>query len=402
MYARNAQFYDVVGKGLAALGYTGANALETYINDMFADKYNADATFAQMGFPLNPDIPLHPTYEQIEATIRPYSMAAYVDIDSDGPAKSTDGLSLKSGELPVFKHETGLNRKMLREKLLLMDSIGGSTPEIEEFVMQLLFNGLDDLIGGNYNTIQYQRHQIVSTGKLIIDATNNPYGLPLEIDWGVPVGNKTDSTWYAVAGDGTVTQDTAVTNGTVSPIDVMRKIRTNAELNDFAPAGHWECALETYNALVAMPYFRSMYVTSHYPGLTDAQNTKYAAAVDEDVVWQYIQSRVGRIEVIDATAAVEKIDPTTKKAAYTNLRSFKSGVLVYVPNGAIGDVQCGKPIFMETPGARTALYDGGRTLIRQVFNDENMNQTIKSEVQALCVPNKVRWMYYLTVDGSND
>jgi hypothetical protein len=143
-----------------------------------------------------------------------------------------------------------------------------------------------------------------------------------------------------------------------------------------------------------------MYVTSHYPGLTDAQNTKYAAAVDEDVVWQYIQSRVGRIEVIDATAAVEKIDPSTKKAAYTNLRSFKEGVLVYVPNGAIGDVQCGKPIFMETPGARTALYDGGRTLIRQVFNDENMNQTIKSEVQALVVPNKVRWMYYLTVKGA--
>lgn len=400
MYARNAQFYDVVGKGLAALGYTGVNALDIYIQDMFADKYNADATFSQMGFPLNPNIPLHPTYEQIEATIRPYTMAAYVDIDSDGPAKSTDGLSLKSGELPVFKHETGLNRKQLREKLLLMDSIGGSTPEIEEFVMQLLFNGLDDLIGGNYNTIQYQRHQIVSTGKLVIDATNNPYGLPLEIDWGVPASNKTTSTWYTVASDGTVTQASAVTNGTISPIDVMRKIRTNAELNDFAPAGHWECALETYNALVAMPYFRSMYVTSHYPGLTDAQNAKYAAAVDEDVVWQYIQSRVGRIEVIDATAAVEKIDPSTKKAAYTNLRSFKEGVLVYVPNGAIGDVQCGKPIFMETPGARTALYDGGRTLIRQVFNDENMNQTIKSEVQALVVPNKVRWMYYLTVKGA--
>jgi hypothetical protein len=399
MYVRNAQFYDVVGKGLASLGYTGANALDLYVQDMFADKYNADATFSQMGFPLNPDIPLHPTYEQIEATIRPYSMAAYVDIDSDGPAKSTDGLTLKSGELPVFKHETGLNRKMLREKLLLMDSIGGSIPEIEEFVLQLLFNGLDDLIGGNYNTVQYQRHQIVSTGKLVIDATNNPYGLPLEIDWGVPAAHKTTSTWYTVAGNGTVSEAANVTNGTISPIDVMRKIRTNAELNDFAPAGHWECALETYNALVAMPYFRSMYVTSHYPGLTDAQNSKYAAAVDEDVVWQYIQSRVGRIEVIDATASVEKIDPTTRKATFTNLRSFKDGVLVYVPDGAIGDVQCGKPIFMETPGARTALYDGGRTLIRQVFNDENMNQTIKSEVQALVVPNKVRWMYYLTVKG---
>lgn len=401
MYARTAEFYDVVGQGLASLGYRGANALETYIQDMFADKYNADATFSQVGFPLNPDIPLHPTYEQIEATIRPYTMAAYVDIDSDGPAKSTDGLTLKSGELPVFKHETGLNRKQLREKLLLMDSIGGSTPEIEDFIMQLLFNGLDDLLGGNYNTVLYQRHQVVSNyGRLIIDATNNPYGLPLEIDFGVPQNNLHTSAWYSVAGDGTVSETSAVTNGTISPVDVMRKIRQDAENNDFAPAGHWECSKATKEALISMPYFRQMYVMSIYPALTANQNSQYAKALEDDIVWRYIQSRVGRIESIDAVAAVEKIDPATKKAAYTNLKSFKDGVLVYVPDGAIGDVQCGRPVFMQTPGARTALYDGGRTLIRQVFNDENMNQTIKSEVQALVVPNKTRWMYYLTVQAS--
>jgi len=73
--------------------------------------------------------------------------------------------------------------------------------------------------------------------------------------------------------------------------------------------------------------------------------------------------------------------------------------MVYVPDGAIGDTQFGRPIYMETPGARTALYDGGRTLIRQVFNDENMIQTIKSEFTGLPVPNKTRWMYYLTVKG---
>ena len=84
---------------------------------------------------------------------------------------------------------------------------------------------------------------------------------------------------------------------------------------------------------------------------------------------------------------------------YTYMDSFNEGVLVYVPDGAIGDVQCGKPIYMETPGARVALYDGGRTLIRQVFEDETMTQVIKSEVTGLAVPNKVRWMYYLTVKG---
>ena len=32
-------------------------------------------------------------------------------------------------------------------------------------------------------------------------------------------------------------------------------------------------------------------------------------------------------------------------------------------------------------------------------DDETMTQVVKSEVTGLCVPNKVRWMYYLTVKG---
>lgn len=37
MYTRNKEFYDIVGKGLAALGYTGNKPLEAWINDMFAE-----------------------------------------------------------------------------------------------------------------------------------------------------------------------------------------------------------------------------------------------------------------------------------------------------------------------------------------------------------------------------
>ena len=153
MYARDKQFYDIVAKGLASMGYEGANAFGAYIQDMFAQKYNAEKTFAEAGFPLNPNIPINPTFEQIEATIRPYTMAGYVDIDSDGPTKSTDGMALKYGGIPTFKHEVVLSRKILREKMMLADAIGGSNAEIEDTVMELLFNGLDDLLGGNYNTM---------------------------------------------------------------------------------------------------------------------------------------------------------------------------------------------------------------------------------------------------------
>ena len=144
MYTRGKEFYDIVAKGLASMGYVdknGVSALTYFIQDMFADKYNAESTFAQMGFPLNPNLPIRPTYEQIEATIRPYTMGTYVDIDSDGNTKSTDGLSLKMGGIPTFKHEVVLSRKILREKMMLMDSIGGITPEIENTIMDLLFNG---------------------------------------------------------------------------------------------------------------------------------------------------------------------------------------------------------------------------------------------------------------------
>lgn len=401
MITRNKEFYDFVGKGLASLGYTGEKALEAWINDSFAEKYNAERTFSQMGFSLNPDIPINPTYEQLEATIRPYTMATYVDIDSDGATKSTDGLALKLGNLPTFKHEVVMSRKTLREKMLLANAIGGSTPEIEQTIMDLLFYGVDDLLGGNYNTFLYQRHQVVSNeGKLVINAVNNPLGIPLEVDFGVPKKNIKTSKWYTKSGENAA-EETNVTNGTIDPIKIMRDIRRHATEDDFAPAGHWEVDRVTWEDLLTLPYFRKMYVMYTRPDITDAGNiAAFGALVDDATIKSFIETRIGaEIRVIDSVSSVEKFDKSTGKMQYTNLRSFNEGVMVYVPNDALGDTQCGRPIYMETPGARVALYDGGRTMIRQIFNDENMIQVIKSEVTGLVVPNKVRWFYYLKIKG---
>lgn len=399
MFTRDANFYDLVGKGLNSLGYVGQGALQGFVDDFFAEKYNAETTFAELGFPMNPNLPINPTYEQIEATIRPYTMAGYVDIDSDGPSKSAEGISLKQGGLPTFKHEVTIDRKIMREKLMLAEAIGRTTSEIDNVMVKLLFKGIDDLLGGNYNTMMYQRHQIVSNyGKLVIDAKNNPYGLPLELDFGVKASHKKTSKWYTKDTSGNVTQETAVTNGTIDPIKVLRDVKRAAEENDGMPSCHWEISKTTYDDLMQMPYFRQMYVLSANPMITDPdQQLAYGNTIEEDVIFNYLQRRIGRIVVVDAVASVEKIDKATRTTKYETLKSFNEGVFVLVPDGEIGDVQCGRPVYMETPGSRSALYDGGRTLIRQVFNDENMIQTIKSEVTALCVPNKTRWFYYVTV-----
>lgn len=400
MYGRNKEFYDIVGKGLAALGYVSdkeGSALTKFMNDQFAEKYNADSYFGALGFSVNPNIPLNPTYEQIEATIRPYTMATYVDIDSDGATKSTDGMTLKMGTLPTFKHEVVLSRKILREKMLLMDRLGGADAEIENTVMELLFDGLDDLIGGNYNTIKHQRHQVVSTGKLVIDAKNNPLGIPLDIDFGVPSKNIKTSTWYKKTG--AVAQEEAV-GKTIIPLQLMKDVKRNAEQKDFAPLGHWEVSKTTWDDLLQMPYFRKMYVMATRPDITSAENVAaYGALLTDDVLKKFIEAQVGApIVVIDDISVVESFDKDSKSMKYNSIESFQEGVLVYVPND-LGDIQFGKPVYMETPGARVGLYDGGRTLIRQVFNDETMTQVVKSEVTGLVVPNKTRWHYYLKIKG---
>ena len=404
MYTRGKEFYDIVARGLNSMGYVDSgdrSAFDLWVNDMFAEKYNAEETFAQMGFPLNPNLPINPTYEQVEATIRPYTVAAYVDIDSDGPTKSTDGFLLKTGGLPTFKHEIVLNLKILREKMMFAKELGRTTPEMEQVVMQLLFNGVDDLLGGNYNTFRNQRNRIVSNkGKLVIDKTNNPFGVAIELDFGVPTKNIIDSKWYKRATNGTVTQNTTV-GKTIIPIEVMQDVKDNAEQVDFAGPGHWECSKKTWRTLAKLDYFRSAYVLHFRPDISDAgQQLAFGKTIADSALKAFIEDAIGAsIVVIDNKEFVEKFNPTTRKVETKEIPSFEDDVLVYVPDGAIGDVQCGKPIYMETPGARVSLYDGGRTLIRQVFNDENMVQVVKSEVTGLCVPNKTRHMYYLNIQG---
>ena len=398
---RTQEFENIVDRGLAALGFRNngnGTALTQYFKFMFEDKYNAQKTFAQEGFPVNPNIPLSATWEQINATVRPYTMATRVDIDSDGATKHTDGFTLKQGGLPTFKHEVPFDKKILRDKLLLAQELGGINQNIVDVVMQLMFLSSDSLIGGNYNTVLYMRDQIVSNqGKYILDATNNPLGIPLSITFDIPTKNKTTSAWYTEA-SGVYTQAADVTSGTIDPINVLRKVKRDAEDDDFCPMGHWEISKATRDALVSMKYWRDMYTAV---GHTDTTNLALLsqAAVDDDIM-AFIGRVIGApIVVKDHKAQVEKWDNANKQVVVTTVNSFADGVMVYVPDGAIGDVQFSKPLAIDMPGAQIGWYDGGRTLMRQLFEPKSMSMRIKSEFTGMVVPNKTQWMYYVTIKG---
>jgi hypothetical protein len=149
-----------------------------------------------------------------------------------------------------------------------------------------------------------------------------------------------------------------------------------------------------------MPFFREMFATVNRPDITkDTLRISWSNTVPKETIWNFIQEQIGRIEVVDKVGAIEFINPKTHKAQYHNIQAFREGVLVYVPNGEIGTVQSGKLVAIDDGSTRTAYYDGGRTMIREVRNGEKMTIKVKSESQTVCVPNLTRWFYYLNIMG---
>lgn len=411
MIAQTKEFYDLLGQGLAGLGFednSEASAFSQYIDTYFADKYNADATMATAGFPLNPNVKLSEFYEQIESSVRQYTIASHVDIDSDGPVKGHGEVTLGAGTIPTWKHKTLTGRKDMKDELRLADRLGGADAQIIDSFMNLFFDSTDKLIGGNHNTMLYLRNMIVSTGKVNIDANNNPAGIPLLIDFCKDYRTKhtTTSKWYTKSGDGTITQDEAVgASGAsgIDPIALMRRIRTNAQQGtDHLPkACHWECDFLTWEAILAMPYFRQYYTIATRPDISDATNQLiYGRTIDDDVFKGWFEKLIGsKIVVIDNIASIEKINETTHKTEFIDLRGFEEGTFALVPDGDLGDSQFASPFAIGSSASRVAYFDGGRTMIRTIFDDKHMTYTNNSEFTGLPIPNKTRWQYFLKVKG---
>ena len=286
-------------------------------------------TFAVLCCRVNPIFPCFLIQRQSRSTLFPYTMASYVDIDSDGPSKGVGEISLKMGTLPTFKHEFNLDRKTLREKMMLKEAIGDTNQSINDTILGLLYNANDTLIGGNYNTMKYQRNQVVSNEcKLIINKENNPMGYALQIDFGVDSKNKRVSKWYTKSGSGV----TAVTDlGTkVNPIAVLKDIKYNADNNDGMADGHFELSKKTWNNLMTLDYFRNMYSVAMRPDITDAANRlAYGKMVGDEDIRLFLEKVVGaEIRIIDDVSCVDKYNAETGKPEVARLDSFKEGVIV--------------------------------------------------------------------------
>lgn len=388
-------FYAMLSHGLASVGFAGDEAFNLWLDKAFANKYNAQS-YSQLGFRVRPDFKSE--YTQVEGLPSIHSIATYVDIDSQGMVKSIEGLKVDSGDIPVFKHELNLTRRLIEEQSKIVKRIGHIDDGVGRAILDLSYKGVDTLLGGNYNTIKRQRHQIVSTGKLTISKENNPLGIQVEYNFLKNYSkNIKTSKWYRISGS-SATQETPVTNGTVNPIKVVKDLIFDATYKDFAPKGHLEMSKRTWDILKDLPFFREMFVTFYRPDITDASIKKaYGNMVPDDKIKEFLEKSFdAKIVVIDSISRIEKFDKSTGELG-SYLNDFEDGVIAYVPDGEIGEIQFDQPMSLNSDATRVAYHDGGRTMLRFIHNDLNQRQTIESEVRALVVPDKARWMYILKI-----
>lgn len=388
MILRDANFYDLVARGLDGVGY------QEFVDTVFSDKYNAPQT---QGFRWDDEIQIDFEYKQLQTELGIYAMATYVDLDSPAPYRSTQGFELHTGSVPRFKSGFALNEKMIREQMILLDDFNGKmTANMQAALKRELFNSTDELIGGNYNTLTYQRHQAVSTGQFSILDKNNPQGIKnVSFNFRVPDKNK-----KALTGQNRWWTDASMTvEGTSSdPIaDLLERVQFAQD--NFIPAGHFEVDKTLWKKFVR----HSKVLTSiGYLYNPTAATPELALQVGRNLTEADIKTRIeNRIEmpitVIDSISVVERYSQTDRKVNKEPIRSFDGSNFVLVPDGELGTIKAVRPIVVDDPAARIAFYDGGRTVLMQTFDAKRKIQYIESELTALTVPNKAQYMIYLTV-----
>jgi hypothetical protein len=384
MQTRTTNFYDIMAQGLA-----GFKNYQEFIDDTVAKKYNVPQT---EGFAWDDKIQNGFTYEALEAEMGVYAMATFVDLNSEGGTHATSGAKLSTGDIPRFKHGFKIDEKELREQIQLAEQFGTVTNEMQDTLQMLLFNSSDKLIGGNYNTLTYQRHQAVSTGAFALTATNNPGGITgITFDFGVPALNK-----KSAGGFGSIGTKYAWSSASANPIGDLQDMVQYADDNNI-PYGSFEMSKKLWNTFRAHVNVKSQ-VAIGINMAADLTNVGSMTFMDSAIKAYLEGIGLPPITIIDALVQVDKFNPDTRKVDYTTIRPFDEAKVVLRPAGALGTIKAVRPLVFPDPAARIAFMDGGRTVLKQTFDSKNVIQYIESELTALCVPTTSRYILQLKTD----
>lgn len=384
---------------LMALGLGGEN-WQSFV-DHYEEKYD---TVQIDGFSFAPT-QLNYTFQQLIASTGATTLPAYVDPESPGFEAALRTLKGRSDSIPTQKKFYRLNRVIVQEKLQLMQKFGDVvlTPEMEDVFMGLLDESTDGLIKAYYNALINQRMRIISTGKFIIDATNNPRGLKgIEIDFGIADTHfdtlTTTSRWWTDA------SHVAANEGSASDPILYLKNRVKAIRRTYHYYGplQIEMSSDLFDDLMGHSKVLSRIGHTLYPNVTDdATVIANAQNYSDDGLKTLFQKLVGvTIVPRDSFAYVDAPgtnDAGEKDLITTQIANFEATNVAFVPVGSLGSIMGVEPLTLGYDPDKIAKYNGNRLILSQRANPETHSLYIESEAAQICVPDKPQAMFISTV-----
>nr|DAF77353.1 MAG TPA: Putative capsid protein [Caudoviricetes sp.] len=380
------QFYDLVSRAFG--GDVTSKRLQAFLDNTMALKYNE---LQLDGFSFASDMQLDYTYEQLQKELGITPMASYYDVDSPAVPKAEQEIALKTGKIPRMKEVIYFNEDKVRKQLILEKMLAAD--KIPTQAGQKLFDVVDELIGRHTNSLTYQRQQMVSRGKLTLDKKNNPDGTLQGVTFSanVPVKNFT-----TLSGDAKFWKDkTYAVEGTKSD-PVQSVIDWLQPILDKGIKGHLEINLAYFRRLL-----RHSKVNQHIGfGLWPTSSVEQASGAAS--VLPYSQKKAAledlfgvKIKTIDSISRVLAYNTTSKRMEATNVASFEPDVIVFVPDGNIGEVLTVMPIVTQDNSALISTFYDGRLMLTVARDAVTKCQGFHTEMTSLVVPNVPQYMFYL-------
>ena len=368
-----------------ALGGNDGKRLQGFLDNVVAQKYNE---LNIPGFKFADEMQLDFTYEQLQKTAGINVMANYYDLDSPAIPNGTEGFVVATGRIPRMKMVEYYNEDKYRKLLIAEQRFGAGADRVVSGAVKALFNTTDTLIGGHTNSLTYQRHQVVSTGKFTLNTANNPNGLTgLTFSSHVPSANKNSLSgtkkWW--------TDATYATEGSAAdPIaDMIAMVET---ATDKGIEGHFEINKAYLGKILSHSKVVAAIGANLFPTASDSAAA--AAYLSREKKIEVLSDIVGaEIVAIDAKVATEVYNKTNKALERKVMDAFEANVVVFVPNGDLGEIITVEPIAID--GGTYATFYGGRLLLTVDVDAKYKCQSFNTEMTSLVVANRAHEMLYL-------
>lgn len=367
--------------------------------DYYEEKYN---TLEIDGFDFDP-LRLNCTWQQLIASTGATPLPTYVDPESPGYEIALRSLTGATGNIPTQKQYYRFNRVILEQQLQLIQQLGSAaiSQQMQNAFIGLLDESTDGLIQSYYNALTHQRMRVVSTGKFVISADNNPRGYQdVTIDFNVPADN-----FDTLSGTARWWTDTERTKeGTASdPIDYLKKrvkfIRRDKRY--YGPL-RMEISAPLWESFCEHSKVTSAIAAKLYPTATSETLASVVKSLSEDQIKAEVTKiiKVNSIVIRDSIAYVSK--PGTGADGKPDLvtvpvENFKETNVAFIPEGRIGSIQGVEPITLGYNPEDVASYHGGRLKLTQRAEPKTHSIYIDSEFRQLCVPSAVPYMFISTV-----